>query len=362
MASKTQNLGLNQWELADSFVMADFNEDNAVLDAAVGIAAEQAREAISAASVLRYNLYQMMLQNYYEGIYTGYKKGILFQGFATSAGMSVAAGGLFDSSNYCLGLGKEYMASSITVTGGTSTFTNVTANTAFRYMSFCTSLAGTLSSVTVPLGYSTVNGYAAGSCQVQLLSCNQSTKKPTGAVLAVSAAQTVSDVTNTNYTFNIGYRLAAGTWYAIGVIPTATFSMRYTYYANNTTNPAWTSAFADADYGLGFTANIAPDDNTAANVTIAAALGQDYEKAVGFVRYSGVGTVSLSASNGTEVKTMIKKETRSAVNGLGASCTEAEFYLEDAPQTPNSAVALKLTAATTSSSTLRIYDFGGVFL
>jgi len=38
--NKTSNLGLNQWELKDVYQMADFNADNAKIDAAMGLLTE----------------------------------------------------------------------------------------------------------------------------------------------------------------------------------------------------------------------------------------------------------------------------------------------------------------------------------
>jgi len=38
--NKTSNLGLNQWELKDVYQMSDFNQDNAKIDAAMGLLTE----------------------------------------------------------------------------------------------------------------------------------------------------------------------------------------------------------------------------------------------------------------------------------------------------------------------------------
>lgn len=86
MAQYTPNYGLHQWEAGDSFLRTDFNEDHARIDAALG---RTARSAEASA----YNLYNLMLQNYYEGKYTGYKKALIFDGFADTAGVARAEPG-----------------------------------------------------------------------------------------------------------------------------------------------------------------------------------------------------------------------------------------------------------------------------
>ena len=74
MAQYTPNYGLHQWEASDSFLRTDFNEDHARIDAALG---RTARSAEASA----YNLYNLMLQSYYEGKYTGYRRGMLLSTF-----------------------------------------------------------------------------------------------------------------------------------------------------------------------------------------------------------------------------------------------------------------------------------------
>lgn len=83
----TQHYGLNQWEPGDQFLRADFNADNAKLDQALH-RLDQRLVPIS------YNVYNLALQNYYEGKETGFKKALLFDGFLDGAGVASVSGGM----------------------------------------------------------------------------------------------------------------------------------------------------------------------------------------------------------------------------------------------------------------------------
>ena len=81
MSTQTQHIGLHQWESADPFLREDFNQDHRLIDAAVAQAEGKADQALSGLEDVGYNVYNLLLQNYYEGKYTGFKKGLMFDGF-----------------------------------------------------------------------------------------------------------------------------------------------------------------------------------------------------------------------------------------------------------------------------------------
>ena len=92
MAAYTTNYRLHQWEPEDHFLRTDFNEDFAKLDTAIkgvstaaasqaAAADAKAQRALNALEPLGYNLYHLMVQNYYDGKVTGNKKALLFDGF-----------------------------------------------------------------------------------------------------------------------------------------------------------------------------------------------------------------------------------------------------------------------------------------
>ena len=88
----TANYGLCQWQPGDKFLREEFNQDNAKLDAALKASEEKAAaaaqsaqqtadRALSGLEAADYNIYNLLLQNEYEGKYTGYKKALLYDGF-----------------------------------------------------------------------------------------------------------------------------------------------------------------------------------------------------------------------------------------------------------------------------------------
>ena len=80
----TANYGLCQWQGSDAFLREEFNGDNAKIDAALG----GLRRGLDDTA---YNVYNLILQNYYEGKYTGFKRGLMFDGFLDESGIAEKA-------------------------------------------------------------------------------------------------------------------------------------------------------------------------------------------------------------------------------------------------------------------------------
>ena len=77
----TANYGLCQWQGEDKFLQEEFNQDNEKIDAALDRTETKADRALSGLEAADYNIYNLLLQNYYDGKYTGYKKALLYDGF-----------------------------------------------------------------------------------------------------------------------------------------------------------------------------------------------------------------------------------------------------------------------------------------
>ena len=92
MSTQTEYLGLHQWESTDSFLREDFNQDNAKIDQAVGKVQEQAGRTAEGLERMSYNVYNLLLQNYYEDKYTGYKKALIFDGFLDRSRVAEVSG------------------------------------------------------------------------------------------------------------------------------------------------------------------------------------------------------------------------------------------------------------------------------
>ena len=77
----TTNYGLCQWQGADAFLREEFNQDNEKIDAALG----GLRRGLDDTA---YNVYNLILQTYYEDKYTGFKRGLMFDGFLDESGIA----------------------------------------------------------------------------------------------------------------------------------------------------------------------------------------------------------------------------------------------------------------------------------
>ena len=84
----TEHYGLCQWQGEDKFLREEFNQDNEKIDAAVAAAAAQAGRALAGLEDQSYNIYNLILQNYYDGKYTGYKKALIYDGFLDESGIA----------------------------------------------------------------------------------------------------------------------------------------------------------------------------------------------------------------------------------------------------------------------------------
>lgn len=101
----TENYGLCQWQGEDKFLREEFNQDNAKIDAALKAAEDKAAAAAQSAQQTAdralsgledqsYNVYNLILQNYYDGKYSGYKKALLYDGFLDESGIGAKSDSL----------------------------------------------------------------------------------------------------------------------------------------------------------------------------------------------------------------------------------------------------------------------------
>ena len=113
MANYTANYQLHQWAPEDNFLRTDFNTDFAKIDAALksnaDASAAQASAAQSAANralaglePLNYNVYSLLLQNYYDSKTTASKRALRFDGFLDKTGISSLASVDYDGPNRSL--------------------------------------------------------------------------------------------------------------------------------------------------------------------------------------------------------------------------------------------------------------------
>ena len=119
MASNyTTNYGLCQWQPGDKFLREEFNQDNEKLDGAIKAvrdnaaadiktvgdrAAAEHQEVRRRLETANYNLCNLLLQNDYEGKYTGFKRALLFDGFLTEGGRELSDSQVLNGGSLILG-------------------------------------------------------------------------------------------------------------------------------------------------------------------------------------------------------------------------------------------------------------------
>ena len=79
--AKTPNIGLNQWEASDAPLRVDFNQDNLLIDAAVGEGQKQMDSMSAGLEDVNHNVYQLYMQHYYNSKDVPSRATMFFDGF-----------------------------------------------------------------------------------------------------------------------------------------------------------------------------------------------------------------------------------------------------------------------------------------
>lgn len=361
-SSSTPNFGLHKWVLSDNVLMEEFNENNQKIDSAMAIAVSASERAVSLANNNTYNLYYLALENYYERLYSGSKRAMLFRGMATASDAKTFYGSMFSSADCSAGLGtasvQGAMSFSTTQNAG-FTVTDSTGPVVYQ----CFSLNGIGKLTTASLYFTAVTTYSGGF-QAYICSCDQKTGIPTTTYLASSDSITVT--TSGTYSFTFNYTLEPYTKYAILLYCNNTSGKKqvngfYTPVGNTDgTRAAYDGSLYLTDYGPAWTMNFTGTNTSSATSTLTANVGMDYNQAIGLIRYSGTGAFKVTLSNGSDSVTMEAVEERSNVSTMGSTCKELELTAPIVPAVPNSGVTLSVGA--TTSSSLKVFDYGAILI
>lgn len=350
MANYTPNYGLHQWVPEDNFLRTDFNEDLAKIDAAIKAAEETAaagdqevleqaqglaNAAQSAAQAAQntanralkdlepvgYNVYNLLLQNYYEGKATGYKKALLFDGFRDKSNISSMTGVVWDATDlsllldavgqqeYSYGYGQGYSNS---IKSGQS-------------LSFSWTATG--------------NGILTG-----VAPCASGQIKLTVSVGGSVVGQHSMTTSQSWPTIPVSVPVTAGTTYDFVLTNLGIDTMGY----------CATSSSAGLGYKLIFTPTVA----TSGTIITAAATPGTAAQATAWVRHQpGSVTVAIRQGSGSWYE-MTKTGTRSTVNTDGEACTESSFTLS---RSLSGSLSLRLSTSTSTGVSMRIYDYGVLF-
>ena len=342
----TANYGLCQWQPTDKFLREEFNGDNAKIDAALKAAEERAEEKAQAAETKAdralsgledqsYNVYNLILQNDYEGKYTGYKKALLYDGFLDESGVQAASDGfLWSQGQYTLSTQGEsdrdvgFSTSRGTTEMSSDTFTaqgngNWTGFTCKVYNSSSATLNDKINYTLIVNGVTVLTGSS-------------------GNVSLGSRASKEYTIT-----FSKAVTLAKGDAYQIHL---KGGNVDFIFYYN------------DGGYMLGGLFLIQPLAASAGTLTT---VSRRSLPACGgllaWVRHTtGVGVTLSLAGTDDEMQSFTLEGSRITQNLQKVSCTESTFRL-DAAQTEGGYV-LTLGMDLGAQSLGRVYDYGMVLL
>ena len=329
---KTPNFALNQWLGTDSFARADFNADNLAIDAAL----KRLSDDVKAIDPLATNLYNLILQQYYDGKYTGYKKALIFDGFmnysnsaSLSQGIYIESAGThrfltFDNvgySSFSTGNPDQNVNASATRTWTPEYCTLASAITVFCY----TSDANATVTVTITDENGAVVGVGSKSGELPVGSSYQS-------YVTIPFSSPVS------FTAKMTYTIAVTCTTNINLRRTANIGQMY------------------------FSLTCSPIlRNTGSCMSKAADIGNDYTRAIGWVRYAG-GSVGLGLDVGGSSLEFSLTGAYPAYTADGTlACTEASFEL-DVPAGLSGDTAVRLTLDKNGEENMRVYDYGVLFI
>ena len=328
----TTNYGLCQWQGSDKFLREEFNQDNAKLDAAVAAASSQASKALSGLEDQSYNIYNLILQNDYAGRYTGWKKGMVFDGFLDGSGIA-------------------QMSDGILLTGGTIT------------------LSGS-GQEDVSLGYGSAKDHeyttavvtASGSGTLTGITCKIYSEMYVDRSIDVSYTVKVNGGSRLSGTVNSGtvpgggsaekkLIFSSGTEVRKGDTITVTLSLD---------GSAWYFQSSSSGSALGGTLHFTPMQGLTGQLTTVEYPLPACGGMRAWTRCQG-GNVTLSLLIGGNVCPFAAVEQRETAEPRnGAACTETEYQLDQAVEAGDLAFRLDLEVG--SEGQLTLYDYGVILL
>ena len=334
MSTGTEHLGLHQWESTDKFLREDFNEDNRKIDQAVGAAEEKADRVLAGLEGVSYNVCNLLLQNYYESKYTGYKKAMIFDGFINGEGLSVRSSGTWLEGQRLWYCGKTQQlpieenfgtAAAYQMSGGSS-----------HTRSWEIQGHGTVTGVSLYIS----SAYSSYTITASLTCGSASAQK------WVTFSRT-DNVKQLDITLDAPLPLTPG--------KTLTLTVKSDEPNYNMT---LYGAAAGDKFGCRLTGSeIQVPDGIC--LSQPCDLGGDYGAALAWVRYEGEPpALALKNQAGGRAEFTLKG-TRSGLTMEAAPCMEAEYEMTAPPAAPNSTAVVELDM--TQDGIGSVYDYGIVF-
>ena len=331
----TSNYGLCQWQPGDKFLREEFNQDNEKIDAALKAAEDRATaetgQVRTRLEAINYNLCNLLLQNDYEGKYTGYKKALLFDGFQDIEGIANMNG--FLQSDGTLWLERVGQSDIALGTGGG------------------TIQSGRIKTLTMT-GCGTITGF---SCW--LYSYYELTEQVTGDYAVIINEKEVAS----------GSFSLAPPQQQKDTERTISFSGVYIRAGDRCTvelslDSSSTSLRISADSnGVGGTLRVRPGGASSGSITAKAAALPENRGVVAWVRHNG-GQVSLSLKNGADTISLTEENRRTSIDPqTGEACTEQAFRLDQTLSATEWQVVLA-GSLNEEESEMEIYDYGVIVI
>lgn len=335
MANYTEHYGLHQWEGTDNFLREDFNEDFEKIDTALAEVNSSLQTALAdaksdlQADILNnsYNLYNLMLQNYYEGKSVDYKIGLYMDGFLVSEEReerslsdSLMA---YDDNLYLSVAGQS------NVVWAATTNTRETTGNSGNTLSHTLEGAGVLTGVTLYVASGTTTSYNTIRCIVN------SEIVETGTIYySNSTGNTVT------YLLETPIPLSTGDEVYFSLPSVTTYGMTYYTSSTNGISLAATMLFTSHSGSTG-------------SATYSDTMGIDWSQCHLWVRYTGG---SIGASLGGSAMTLV--ETQSAQTLDGQQCSESYLTGDGGSDQLN----FVLSCQRTGDSDMIVYDYGLIFV
>ena len=324
MADFTQNYGLHQWEPTDPFLREDFNQDFSTIDTALG-RAERSAEANA------YNVYNLMLQNYYEGKYTGYKKALLFDGFLDKSGIAEKSECLICSNGtvYLERAGQENITISYT-----SEYASIHYDMYFPEQTAASS--GYLTGWSVRTEHLTGGNPQAFTCQIDcMVSIN-------GKPAFEGQIPLLCTLEGSNQTMSLPDPVEVGTGDVLSICLNSHDS-EVRLSVNSEVKICGILHFTPAS---GIEGSLV-SHNTALPIR---------NRILAWVRHNG-GTTAVTILDGDQEYPMVFTGIEETENLQGKSCKESAFALDDVPGGAALAVRLELTLSD-GENAASLYDYG----
>ena len=343
----TANYGLCQWQPTDKFLREEFNQDNEKIDVALKAAENKAEadaqtaqntadRALSGLVSADYNIYNLMLQNEYDGRQTAYKKALLFDGFTDQTRVSSLSVGFLLATDGKPTLYKP-ATGEVELVGGTgSIYDNNTPQQA--------------ASVTAP----------EGGSQLYRVKCTWKSNPSYGASqYTFTLALYRNGVLHHSESQTLSFNTSGQTGYITLKTPMPVGTGDKVHFELPVLPPACMFVVTNDDKYVAASYGFKPSTATSGTITAKGVSMPACGRVLAWVRHVG-GAVTMTVQTAGTGRTLTKVGTRSTVDPKGTACTESEFRLDTA--LPAGSTAPVLTLSLNGAAAARVLDYGVALL